>query len=62
MNGANLIAVNIGNSRAQVGRFIDGELNSSEHVEITRLPATVQLVVQWWEEIAHLPHPAILLA
>ena len=62
MNGPNLIAVNIGNSRAQVGRFIDGELNSSEHVENNRLPSAVQLVVQWWEEIAHLPHPAILLA
>jgi type III pantothenate kinase len=61
-NGPNLIAVNVGNSRTQVARFIDGELEQSQRFNNRQLAAIVQLVFKWWEQVAKLPQAAVLLA
>lgn len=61
-NGQNLIAINVGNTRTQVGQFADGDLNRSERFANTDLAPITQTIVQWWQEIAEKSGSAILLA
>lgn len=61
-DGPNLIAINVGNTRTHVGKFVDGEL--VEHVRCANrdAPSILQTVLGWWESIAELPAVAIALA
>ncbi len=62
MNGANLVAVNVVNSRTQMGRFVQGELVQSDRLSNRRLPAIVQRVLGSWRALSGLSQPAIILA
>ncbi len=62
MDAPSIIAVNVGNSRVQIGSFVDGQLGSTEHFDQGETAATAQQVVQWWPTIADHPKAAILLA
>ncbi len=50
MSELNLIAINVGNSRTQVGQFIGTELRRLEHLDNDSVPAIVQQVVERWGE------------
>jgi type III pantothenate kinase len=50
ITGVNIIALNIGNSRTQVGRFEDGKLTVSERWDNSDLPRLTERVVQLWRE------------
>lgn len=45
---APLIALNVGNTRTQLGRFEDGKLTATERFENRNLSDLVQQVVAWW--------------
>lgn len=62
MNGPNLIAANVGNSRTQVGQFIDGAVHHCDRLGNAQLANIVQRVLPWWKEIADLTQPVILMA
>ncbi len=62
MNGSNLIAIDVGNTRMQLGQFIDGELEQSEQFDNDQLALIVQTVLEWWQPVASLRQPLILLA
>ena len=62
MTGLSLIAVNVGNSRTQVGRFIDGDLAESRHIDNGKRAEIVQLVMEWWQQMAGAPQAPVLLA
>jgi type III pantothenate kinase len=62
MTGLNLIAVNVGNSRTQVGRFVDGELAESRRIDNGKRAEIVQLVMEWWQQMATVPQASVLLA
>lgn len=48
--GVNIIAINIGNSRTQVGRFEDGKLAVSERWDNGDLPRLIERIVELWRE------------
>ena len=50
MGELNIIAINVGNSRTQVGQFAGMELLSDEHLDNDSIPAIVQHVVERWEQ------------
>lgn len=50
MSELNLIAINVGNSRTQVGQFAGTELRRHEHLVNDSVPAIVQRIVEWWEQ------------
>lgn len=62
MNGPNLIAANVGNTRLQLARFIDGDIVESERFDHGRLTAAAQKILAWWQRMADLPHASILIA
>lgn len=62
MAAPSIIAMNVGNSRVQIGSFEDGQLGPTEHLDKLEAAASAQLVVQWWAKIADDPNAAILLA
>ena len=62
MDAPSIIAVNVGNSRVQIGSFVDGQLGPTEHFDTREAAASAQQVVQWWATIADHPKAAILLA
>jgi type III pantothenate kinase len=62
MNGLSLIAVNVGNSRTQVGQFLDGDLRQSARFDNRQRPEIVQQVLAWWEEMAAEAQASVLLA
>jgi type III pantothenate kinase len=49
--GINLIAINMGNSRSQVGQFVDGELSEQDQLATTDTAAVVDSVVRLFEGI-----------
>lgn len=59
---SNLIAINVGNSRTHLGRFTDGELQEAVHFKCDALTPILQKIVEWWKEIAEIPHASIVLA
>lgn len=59
---SNLIAINVGNSRTHLGRFTDGELQEAVHFKCDDLTPILQKIVEWWKEIAEIPHASIVLA
>ena len=58
MGELNLIATIVGNTRTQVGRFIDGDLAPVERFDNRKLPEIVQQILAWWGEP---PRPASVL-
>jgi len=60
--GPNLIAINVGNSRVQIGAFADGELTHTERFEHRDLASAVQRIIAWWREIESRPLAAIVVA
>jgi type III pantothenate kinase len=60
--GTNIIAISVGNTRTQIGRFQDGQLVQSERVNNKDMPAIVQNVLEQWEQIASMPRAAVALA
>lgn len=49
MSELNLIAINVGNSRTQVGQFAGTELLRHEHLNNDSVPAIVHHLVELWE-------------
>ena len=62
MESPSLIALNVGNTRTQIGSFVSGQLGPCEHFPKQEVAPTAQQVVQWWLGIADHPRAAILLA
>jgi type III pantothenate kinase len=63
MNGEpNLVAINVGNTRTQVGQFVDGRLARVERLPDAELAAIVECVKIWWREIAEAEHASIVIA
>ena len=61
-DGPNLIAINVGNSRTQVGRFVDGKLEDASTLTNDSPSNIVQRVLDDWQQIADKPQAAIALA
>lgn len=57
-----LIAINIGNTRTQVGLFNNDQLERSERFSNADLALTIQLVTQCWQQAANASRRAILIA
>ncbi|MHC4910970.1 MAG: hypothetical protein ACYTF9_14785, partial [Planctomycetota bacterium] len=55
-----LIALNVGNTRTQLGRFEDDKLAQSERLANDDLPAIVERVVGWWD-CRDEAHPALVV-
>ncbi len=62
MSAPSIIAVNVGNSRVQIGSFVDGQLGPTEYFDERETTAAAQQVVQWWPTIADHSKVAILMA
>lgn len=50
MSELNLLVVNVGNSRTQLGEFVGTDLRRQMHLDNTAVPPIVHQVVQWWEQ------------
>jgi len=57
-----LVAISIGNTRTQVGHFVDGELSQSERFSNSDLVPIVQSITKWWASAADDAGRIILLA
>ncbi len=58
----NLIVINIGNSRTQIGMFKEGKLERQHHFDNSQLAGCMQNIITWWKEIAESPMASIVLA
>jgi type III pantothenate kinase len=61
MTDIDLIAINVGNTRTQIGRFDAGEPAETHRLENTDLAAAVQAVTKAWAELDK-KHAAIVMA
>jgi type III pantothenate kinase len=62
MSGLNLIAVSVGNTRTQVGRFCDGDLAETRRFGNGERTEIVQLVMSWWGRMPDASHASVVLA
>ncbi len=62
MPGPNLIAINVGNTRVQIGRCVDGDLVEHQRFPHEAISDVVPLVQEWWKQIAETDAPAIVMA
>jgi type III pantothenate kinase len=60
--GSTLIAISVGNSRTQLGRFEQGRLVESVRMENAELADLVQRIVGWWRELKDRGDASILMA
>jgi type III pantothenate kinase len=58
----NLLAISVGNTRTQVGRFGSDGLEAVERFPNTMPGPVVDLVCSWWKEVGSHPQASILLA
>lgn len=58
----NLVAVSVGNTRTQVGRFAGGELVHAIRLDNQDMPGIVQAVLDEWNGLADAPRAAIAIA
>lgn len=58
----NIVAVNVGNSRTQVGRFTDGNLDDLVTFPNDQRTDIVQRILDDWQQINALERPAVILA
>jgi type III pantothenate kinase len=62
MSGWSLVAISVGNSRTQVGLFVDGKLEESRRFENGGPTPIVETIASWWRRIADRPRAALALA
>jgi type III pantothenate kinase len=55
----NLIAINMGNSRCQIGQFIDGELKDQDQVATSDLTAVVEATSRLFGQIKEREEPSV---
>ena len=60
--GPSLIAINVGNTRTQIGQFIDGRLEQSERIADGDIADIVGKITEWWRPIADKPQASIAVA
>lgn len=60
--GPTLIAVEVGNSRTQIGQFVDGEIRVSQRLANDDLASIADRILALWKPIASTPRAAVLLA
>jgi type III pantothenate kinase len=60
--GPSLIAINVGNTRTQIGQFIDGRLEQSDRISDGDLNGIVDRARALWTTIADKPQAAIAVA
>jgi len=61
----NMIAVNVGNSRTQLGRFVDDSFTDVVSLHNNDLPGIIDQIVTWWSYLAEgldAPPKAVLMA
>lgn len=58
----NIVAINVGNTRTQVGKFVAGELETHDRYFNDDLSAIVEAIVKHWRTIVEEPHAAIVAA
>jgi type III pantothenate kinase len=61
-DGPSIIALSVGNTRTQIGLFVEGELTMQERFPNGDLPAAVERVVALWPQIREQPQAAIVMA
>ncbi|MEM7230237.1 MAG: type III pantothenate kinase [Planctomycetota bacterium] len=61
-NDPNILAISIGNSRVQIGRFHGGDLSQVERFSNDSLPALVQHLQSVWTAIDEDDRPSVLIA
>lgn len=61
-NSPTIVAVSVGNSRVQIGRFEDGSLTASKRLNNKDLTSVVEQIVGEWRMIESRPRAAIVLA
>ena len=57
-----MIAASVGNSRTQVGRFVDGELGESRRIDNGKPAEIAESVLGWWRDVVDVPQAAVLIA
>lgn len=60
--GQTLIALNVGNTRTQIGQFVDGELKQTQRLPNADPEPIVQVATTWWTEIQDHHGASILMA
>ena len=58
----NLIAISVGNTRTACALFEGGKQERTERFDNADLPAMVEQITQWWQQIAATPRAALALA
>ena len=61
-DGLNLIAISVGNTRTACALFDGGKRERTERFDNADLPAMVEQITQWWQQIAAAPRAALALA
>jgi type III pantothenate kinase len=61
-NGLNIIALNIGNTRTQIGLFENGKLTVTERWSHADAPKLIERIVELWRGLADLPNASIVMA
>lgn len=61
-SGPTIIAISVGNTRTQLGRFENGDFVESIRMDNADQPALTQQIVTWWRELNSAGDAAILLA
>lgn len=62
MNDLNLVAINVGNTRTQVGTFAGGELTGSKRLSNHEPGLVLQAIGEAWDELSTQPGAAIAMA
>ncbi|HRP62368.1 MAG TPA: type III pantothenate kinase [Phycisphaerales bacterium] len=57
-----IVAINVGNTRTQFGRFVDGQLEGTDRLDNKDVAAIVNHVVEQWRSVAEQPNAAIIIA
>lgn len=61
-NASSLIAINVGNTRTQIGRFADGDLTATERLANSNLAPMVEQIAAWWREMPDDARAAVVMA
>ena len=61
-SGPTIIAISVGNTRIQVGQFVQGELKQVQRLPNNKLADVIPVIAGWWQEIDEYPGAAVLLA
>lgn len=61
-DGPNIIAINVGNTRTQVGQVIGGEIRQEERFAEAAFADLIDRTTAFWRDIAELDRPSIIIA